>query len=128
MLKNQKNTNMKGNVGVGSAIQYFTSEGFVVSLPLSDSQPYDLIVDTEKGLKRVQVKTSTRKEGISWEVGLRTVTTNTKKTNNKSLDKSAFDILFILVEDGTRWLIPVESIEGCSSINVGGDLYGKFIV
>lgn len=128
MIKNQKNTNMKGNVGVGSAIQYFTSKGFVVSLPLSDSQPYDLIVDTGKVLKKVQVKACASRGESSWSVSLVTVTTNTKRTRQRLFDPASFDLLFILVEDGTRWVIPIEQIRGGSTINVGGKLYGEFIV
>lgn len=32
----------KGNSGLGMAIAYFTTNGFVVSIPLNDTQDYDL--------------------------------------------------------------------------------------
>jgi hypothetical protein len=126
MLKRQINTNMKGNVGVGSAIQYFTSQGWVVALPINDSQPYDLIVDIDGTLKRVQVKTTTSNDGVSWEVGLRISSTNTKRNKSKLFDGSLVDLLFILTEDGSRWLIPTEKIQGSSTISVGGKLYQEF--
>ncbi len=42
----QFNTNkQKGNTGLGIAIAYYTSNGYTVSIPLNDTQDYDLIVD-----------------------------------------------------------------------------------
>ena len=35
----------KGNTGLGIAIAYYTSNGYTVSIPLNDTQDYDLIVD-----------------------------------------------------------------------------------
>ena len=40
------NTNKeKGNSALGIAIAYFSTNGYVVSIPLNDTQDYDLIVD-----------------------------------------------------------------------------------
>ena len=35
----------KGNSGLGIDIAYFSSHGYIVSIPLNDTQDYDLIVD-----------------------------------------------------------------------------------
>lgn len=35
----------KGNIALGRAIQYFTSKGYTVLLPLNDAQDYDLAFD-----------------------------------------------------------------------------------
>ena len=35
--------NVAGIVGLGKAIEYFTSYNITVALPLNDTQPYDLI-------------------------------------------------------------------------------------
>lgn len=48
----------KGNSGMGLAIAYFTTNGYIVSIPLNDTQDYDLIVDKNNILKRVQVKST----------------------------------------------------------------------
>ena len=50
-----KNTKQQGNVGLGVAIGHFTLNGYIVSVPLNDSQDYDLIVDC-RTLYKVQVK------------------------------------------------------------------------
>ena len=37
----------KGNTGLGIAIAYYTSNGYIVSIPLNDTQDYDLIVEKD---------------------------------------------------------------------------------
>lgn len=57
MFNNCKNTKQQGNIGLGSAIQYFTQNLYLVSLPLNDSQDYDLIVEDRDGtLKKFKLK------------------------------------------------------------------------
>ena len=36
---------IQGNIGLGKAIEYFTSWGIPISIPLNDTQKYDLIAD-----------------------------------------------------------------------------------
>ena len=45
-----------GNTSLGIAIAYFSSHGYVVSLPLNDTQDYDLVVDDGSSLLKIQVK------------------------------------------------------------------------
>lgn len=53
------NTNKeKGNTGLGFAIAYFTSNGYTVSVPLNDTQDYDLIIEKDNILETVQVKST----------------------------------------------------------------------
>ena len=42
----------KGNTSLGMAIGYYSSNGYTVSIPLNDTQDYDLIVDKENVLKK----------------------------------------------------------------------------
>lgn len=46
----------KGNSGLGMAIAYFSSNGYVVSIPLNDTQDYDLVIEKDGKLAKVQVK------------------------------------------------------------------------
>lgn len=48
----------QGNFGLGIAIAYFTTSGYIVSIPLNDTQDYDLIIEKDNILKTVQVKTT----------------------------------------------------------------------
>ena len=53
------NTNKeKGNTSLGIAIAYYTCKGYTVSIPLNDTQDYDLIVDKDNVLKKIQVKST----------------------------------------------------------------------
>ena len=45
-----------GNAALSMAIAYFGSNGYIVSIPLNDTQDYDLIVDKNGCVQRVQVK------------------------------------------------------------------------
>lgn len=38
-------SDLKGNIGLGKAISYFTEQGYIVSLPLTNHQCYDLIIE-----------------------------------------------------------------------------------
>lgn len=116
MLK-QKNTKKQGDVGIGDAIAYFTGEGYTVSIPLTDSQSYDLLVDMNGSIKKIQVKTSTVKENSgSYTVGLRGV--NTRGRLLKKFDKSLVDYVFVLTEE-SRYLIPANTIKARWEMCVG---------
>ena len=67
------NTKKQGDIGLGQAIGYFTSLGFTVSVPLTDSQEYDLIVDNGFSLNRVQVKRCTYKRKGNYVLNSRRV-------------------------------------------------------
>ena len=53
---NFKTNKEKGNSGLGMAIAYFTTNGYIVSIPLNDTQDYDLIIEKNGELRTVQVK------------------------------------------------------------------------
>ena len=36
---------LQGNLGLGKAIEYFTSQSIPVAIPLNDTQKYDIIAD-----------------------------------------------------------------------------------
>lgn len=112
MFENCKNTKDQGNIGLGMAIQYFSSIHSTVSIPLNDSQDYDLIVDINGVLKRIQVKTCNyvTKRG-NWGVNLK-VNGGSSKTNRimKRNNDIIYDLLFVVCGDGSKFLIPKEKI------------------
>lgn len=115
----QRNSKKQGDVGLGLAIAYFTGLGCTVSIPLTDSQAYDLIID-DGIIKRVQVKTSTcRKNSGSWSVEMRTKGGNKSGERVSSFDPTAVDIVFIATQSGERYLIPADRINSRSSFTVG---------
>lgn len=108
----------KGDVGLGVAISYFIRSGYTVSIPLTDSQEYDLIVDKDNLLQRVQVKTTAGKKDDIFIVQLRTRTTKGGKNYFKNFDNSLVEILFILTESGEEYLIPSKEIENKTAIKL----------
>ena len=99
-----------GNAGLSMAIAYFGTNGYTVSVPLNDTQDYDLIVDMDGSLKKVQVKASNCKEtSNSYTVQLRTISGTTRKAY-KTVADTDIDFLFCLCGDGTIFLIPKDEI------------------
>ena len=117
MLTGRTNKN-KGNLGIGKSISYFTEREYVISIPLNDTQKYDLVVEIDGELKKIQVKTTTTKKGENYQVDLRTTGGNRSRHKNEKFDNSKIDYLFIYTENGT-WFIPSEEIKTERSINLG---------
>ena len=125
MLK-QRNSRKQGDVGLGVAIAYFTELGLTVSLPLTDNQPYDLVVD-DGILKKVQIKTTTSRTGPAFNVELRTLMgTNIGKHDMRKFDPSEIDLLFVVSDDGKKYLIPANRITARSRMMVGGEKTKEF--
>lgn len=118
---NFKNSKKQGDWGMGAAIAYFTSLGKMVAVPLTDSQDYDLVVETKAGkLRKVQVKTTTCKPeyGI-FQVTLKVCGGNKSTSSVKKFDKSFADYLFIVTSDDDCYLIPTKKLSNTSSLNLG---------
>ena len=131
MFENCKNTKQQGNIGLGSAIQYFSQKLYTISLPLNDSQDYDLVVEDFDGtLKKVQVKTSTQlNEYGTYSVNLRVLGGNSKSNYvHKKGTEIIYDWLFILCDNGDRYLIPKDIIKDLKSTITVGKLYQEYKV
>lgn len=113
------NTNKdKGRAGLSLAIAYFGSNGYTVSLPLNDTQDYDLIVDKEGTLSKVSVKsTGQKKDNGNYICKLASYSASSSKMCGTVKNSSA-DLLFCLCEDGTMYLIPVSEITTTQQITL----------
>ena len=89
-------TQRKGEVATAQAIATFTARGFDVSIPLTESAAYYLIVDKGERLLRVQCKNG-------YVV--------------KRVQHNAYDWLYVLAADGSEYLIP-ECLHGRRSVNL----------
>lgn len=119
---------IQGNMGLGKAIEYFTSQGITVALPLNDTQKYDLIADFNGGLQRVSVKTSRfSRTGTSYEVALKNSGGASGKSVIRNFDNTSCDYVFIYTADEKTYLIPSEEIDAKSGITVGNK-YTEYIV
>lgn len=117
----------KGNTSLGIAIAYYASNGYTVSIPLNDTQDYDLIADKNNLIKRVQVKsTGCKTKYGNYQVALKSCG-GTKGNTYKTVIETNIDELFILTEDLGMYILPAEEIHNKSSINIC-DKYEKYKV
>lgn len=109
----------KGMVTELECLKSFIELGYHCSIPYGDCARYDVIVDIDNKLYRVQCKTSnwskdTVKEKVAFEISTRTTTTNTKTTVRKTYSIDEVDLFFTFFE-GKAYLIPAEEIAGKTS-------------
>jgi len=108
------NTKKRGDAGVGIAIAHYTVSGKTVSIPITDSQDYDLIVEFPDGLKKVQVKTvqgtvQTGKHRVSLRIG----GGNSKENYTSKFGPDViYDILFVVCDNGDLYEIPKSEFKG----------------
>ncbi|KUI45668.1 hypothetical protein AU198_05790 [Mycobacterium sp. GA-1199] len=74
---------------------------------------YDLLVSMDDTIKRVQVKTTTVKQGSSWTVWI----SSTGKTRT-AYDPEEVDYFFIIDGDLDYYLIPVAVVGGLTAIQL----------
>lgn len=117
----------KGNSGLGMAIAYFSSNGYVVSIPLNDTQDYDILVDKGGFISKVQVKaTGCKTKNNIYQVALKSCG-GTKGKEYKTIINTDVDYLFIVNTELRMYLIPKIEIHNKSTINLGKKL-DKYIV
>ena len=122
------NTNKeKGNTSLGIAIAYYSSNGYTVSIPLNDTQDYDLIVDDGKNLKKIQVKSTAFKTKYgNYQLSLKSCG-GTKGKTYKTVIETNVNLLFIVTENMSMYLLPIECIKNKSTLTLG-DKYKKYII
>lgn len=52
-----------GRIGLANAIAYYTQQGYTISLPINDTQWYDLIIEKDGLFQTVQCKATATEEG-----------------------------------------------------------------
>ena len=117
----------RGNCGLGLAIAYYSTHGYTVSIPLNDTQDYDLLVDKDGKIESVQVKyTSCKTKYGVYQLALKSCG-GTKGKEYKTLINTNIDYLFILNADLKMYVIPKNEIKNKSTINLGEKM-NRFIV
>jgi hypothetical protein len=126
------NRRQQGDLGEASAIEWLTSVGAAVFLPLGHSPDYDVVAEARGLLLKIQVKTSTQVTTTPRGYQRSVVALATRGGNQswngtvKTLDPARVDYLFALTEDGRRWFIPCSLLAGRKSIALGGPSYSEF--
>ena len=96
------------------AASWYTLCGRDISWPLEPSR-YDLLVCTDEGIRRVQVKTTTVPTGDTWKVYL-----STSHRERRTYDPDEIDDFFIIDGDLMCYLIPVAAVGGLHAIHLAG--------
>jgi hypothetical protein len=120
----------QGDAGEASAIQWFLSLGAPVFVPIAHTpSDFDLLVHLDGRVLRVQVKTTTCRDGNRFAVAVCTRGGNQSWNGIvKRFESSRCDYLFVHAGDGRRWFIPAEAVGGGNAIRVGGPRYAEFEV
>ena len=114
------NPREQGLIGLTDAIAWFGANGCGVLLPLIDAQPYDLVVESGDGLQRVQVKTTTVRSPYGvFVVSLATNGGNQSFHTRKPFDPTEAELLYVLTDEGVRYLIPTAVIRSRTALNLG---------
>lgn len=100
------------------AAGWFALCGWNVSWPLEPAR-YDLVVDSGNGLRRVQVKTTTAREGNSWKVYL-----STSRQGRTVYDADEIDDFFVVDGELSYYLIPLAAVGGLHAIHLSA--YERF--
>ena len=122
------NTKEKGRAGLSAAIAYFGMNGYTVSIPLNDTQDYDIIAEKDDIFLKVQCKsTGSKAPSGHYRVKLDTWGGANGGTRYSILRDSSADLLFVLTDDKTMYSIPVSDINTDSLLTLN-DNYKKYQV
>ena len=109
MTANTHHTKLKGDIAVAAVIFDLTKKGYIVSEPMSENAPYDLICDTGSKLLRIQVKY--RKDGC---VPDKTSWSDTKGVHENKININKIDFFALVNEDYTKVCYPPSVFSGKS--------------
>ncbi|WP_345430416.1 group I intron-associated PD-(D/E)XK endonuclease [Actinoallomurus vinaceus] len=115
---------VQGRLGTSAAIQWFLERGYMVSMPIEPTA-YDLVVESDDGLQRVQVKTTEyQKNGIyyatiTWTQYVADAQSNAHgRYRHAPYADGTIDYFFIVAGDGKRYLIPQSVVRGLKQIGL----------
>ena len=111
----------KGNLAIASAIKYCVSIGYTVSIPLTDTAKYDLVIEQSGAFLSVQCKYA----GYEGNPGVFSVplyvSGGNRSAGNRRIKYQVkdFDLIFVLCANGRMYLIPFAEVANQTTINVG---------
>jgi len=120
------NTKQKGTFAEAQCIAKMYKLGYEVSLPVGDRMSYDLIVDTGESLKKVQCKYAGKYERDGHVVDLRRTGGNKSGSVTKKYEETAFDLLYVLTEEGNEYLIDWADVSSAIYLKLDSSKYSKY--
>ena len=109
------------------AIHFYMTRGYEVCLPIGDKSDYDIVVEKNGALEKIQVKYGglyPNKTGC--RVALRVMGGNQSYHYAKKYSDSAFDILFVYTAKDELFEIPWAEIKVRSELSVETPKYQKY--
>jgi hypothetical protein len=107
MTANTHHTKLKGDIAVAAVILDLTKKGCIISEPMSENAPYDLICDTGEKLLRIQVKYR-----VSGYIPYRTSWTDKSGTHTNEIDITKIDYFALVNEDYSIICYPLSVMAG----------------
>lgn len=103
------NTNQsRGRAGLSLAIAYFGSNGYTVSVPLNDTQWYDLIAEKDGKFNTIQCKFTATEDGA---INIKSNGGTSGKSYDSILNHPELDYIFCANDKSEMWLIPFEDLK-----------------
>lgn len=116
------NTKEKANIAVGKAISYYTSKIYTISLPLNDSQKYDIVVEINSVLKKIQVKYTNSFAPSGFPIlSLKSTSGTTRKRYSIASEENC-DIIFVYCSNNEQWEIPSSELKGRKTIYLNKEM------
>jgi len=103
------NTKLKADIAESAVITELLKRGFNVLKPIGDRLSYDLAVDVNKKLLRIQVKSAWFYKG-AYKVDARMTKTNRRRMIRKYYNENDFDFAIIYIQDLNAFYIMPQSI------------------
>lgn len=111
----------KGNSGLVMAIAYYGLKGYTISIPLNDTQDYDLIVDNGQKLLKIQVKATGQRTPQGYTTFNVSSLGGTKGQVYKTIKNTNIDYVFVVTELQELYEIPISEITTEKTFNLGPD-------
>lgn len=129
LLPKQKNSKKQGDVGLAIAIAWFAEAGYNISIPLTDSQDYDLVIEHEMNFSSVQIRTTYHKNPKgNYRANLRVMGGNRSGSGKvKKFDPNRVHFLFIITENKDKYFIPCKHLMLVNSITLS-EKYSQYKV
>lgn len=101
-----ENSSKIGSIGEAVALTEFAKRGYKVSIPFSENCPYDLVVDKNGKLIKIQCKTTEHLKNNCMEFSI--CRSNGFTYEKKRYDETEVDYIFVYcIENGYMGLVPI---------------------
>jgi len=119
----------KGDVALAKAISYYLCSGYEVCLPIGDKRDYDLIIEKDNILHKVQVKYAGFYKGKNkCLVGLRITGGNQSYHTAKKYASDAFDLLFVYTAKGQSYELKWPDVLARSELTIDTGKYDNYLL